>query len=164
MGTTVKLQNIIKSMLSSALKGNSYLKFAVLTGSLRIAKESIFTGLNNLYVDSISNDRFDEYFGFTDSEINKLLEDTGLTGSKTAIKELLGNKLNNLDKYKCSSYFLTVPKEFIRFLPGMEQTMAEAVALAQNALAGIAQNNAASMDRSSRIIAETNAYTSNIQH
>ena len=52
----------------------------------------------------------------------------------------------------------------IRFLPGMEQTMAEAVALAQNALAGIAQNNAASMDRSSRIIAETNAYTSNIQH
>lgn len=82
-----EITNIIKSMLSSALKGNSYLKFAVLTGCLRIAKESIFTGLNNLYVDSISNDRFDEYFGFTDSEINKLLEDTGLTGAKEVIKE-----------------------------------------------------------------------------
>ena len=52
----------------------------------------------------------------------------------------------------------------IDFLPGMEQTMAETIAMAQNALAGIAQNNAASMERSSRIIAETNAYTSNIQH
>lgn len=52
----------------------------------------------------------------------------------------------------------------IKFLPGMEQARAEGIAMAQNALSGIAQNQAASMDRSSRIIAETNAYTSNIQH
>lgn len=82
-----EITNVISVLLGTALKGNSYLKFAVLTGCLRIAKESIFTGLNNLYVDSISDDRFDEYFGFTDSEINKLLEDTGLTGSKEVIKE-----------------------------------------------------------------------------
>ncbi|MBQ7433327.1 MAG: AAA family ATPase [Lachnospiraceae bacterium] len=82
-----EMANIIRLMLSRALKGNSCLKFAVLTGCLRIAKESVFTGLNNLYVDSISDNRFDEYFGFTDSEIDKLLQDTNFTQSKTIMKE-----------------------------------------------------------------------------
>ncbi len=56
------------------MKTNNSLKFAVLTGCLRISKESVFTGLNNLKVLTISDERFDEYFGFTDKEVRKLLE------------------------------------------------------------------------------------------
>ncbi len=82
-----EIADVTGLLLGAALKTNSCLKFAVLTGCLRIAKESIFTGLNNLYVDSISDSRFDEYFGFTDSEIDRLLEDTGLTQAKDSIRE-----------------------------------------------------------------------------
>ena len=55
--------DIIRSMLSAVLKDNTYLKFAVMTGCLRVAKESIFTGLNNLYVDTISENKYNGYFG-----------------------------------------------------------------------------------------------------
>ena len=64
----------IRSLLGQALKTNDSLKFAVLTGCLRISKESIFTGLNNLRVLSIADTEFDEYFGFTDKEVRELLE------------------------------------------------------------------------------------------
>ena len=66
--------SLIRSFLGEALKTNSSLKFAVLTGCLRISKESIFTGLNNLKVLTITDERFDEYFGFTDKEVIELLE------------------------------------------------------------------------------------------
>ena len=66
--------SLIRSLLGEALKTNNSLKFAVLTGCLRISKESIFTGLNNLKVLSIADERFDEYFGFTDKEVRELLE------------------------------------------------------------------------------------------
>ena len=66
--------SLIRNFLGQALKTNSSLKFAVLTGCLRISKESIFTGLNNLKVLSIADERFDEYFGFTDREVRELLE------------------------------------------------------------------------------------------
>lgn len=65
--------SLIRSFLGEALKTNSSLKFAVLTGCLRISKESIFTGLNNLKVRSVTDVRFDEYFGFTDTEVKALL-------------------------------------------------------------------------------------------
>lgn len=65
---------LIRSLLEQALKTNNSLKFAVLTGCLRISKESIFTGLNNLKVLSIIDERFAEYFGFTDVEVKELLE------------------------------------------------------------------------------------------
>ena len=78
---------IIRAMYSSALKSNDCLFFAVLTGCLRVSKESIFTGLNNLKVHSISDDRFDEYFGFTDEEVKKLLADYGLESHYEEIKE-----------------------------------------------------------------------------
>ena len=66
--------SLIRNLLGEALKTNNSLKLAVLTGCLRISKESIFTGLNNLKVLTIADERFDEYFGFTDKEVRGLLE------------------------------------------------------------------------------------------
>ncbi len=66
--------SLIRSLLGEVLKTNNSLKLAVLTGCLRISKESIFTGLNNLKVLTIADERFDEYFGFTDKEVRELLE------------------------------------------------------------------------------------------
>ncbi len=66
--------SLVRNLLGQALKTNSSLKFAVLTGCLRISKESIFTGLNNLKVLSVTDERFDKYFGFTDKEVKELLE------------------------------------------------------------------------------------------
>ena len=70
--------DLIRSMFGAALKTNDSLFFAVLTGCLRVSKESIFTGLNNLMVHSISDLQFNEYFGFTDAEVRKMLADYGL--------------------------------------------------------------------------------------
>lgn len=64
---------LIRNLLEQALKTNDSLQFAVMTGCMRISKESIFTGLNNLKVLSITDDRFDEYFGFTDADVKKML-------------------------------------------------------------------------------------------
>jgi len=64
----------IRSLFESALKTNSSLEFSVITGCLRISKESIFTGLNNLNIISILNDRYAEYFGFSDNEVKELTE------------------------------------------------------------------------------------------
>ena len=70
-----RMIDLIRSMFGLALKTNDSLFFAVLTGCLRVSKESIFTGLNNLKVYSISNMQCDEYFGFTDDEVRKMLAD-----------------------------------------------------------------------------------------
>ena len=64
---------VIRGMMSTALKDNTSLKFAVITGCLRVAKESIFTGTNNFVSDTISNSGLDEYFGFTQGEVDRLL-------------------------------------------------------------------------------------------
>ena len=64
-----EMVNLIRSLLGNALKSNDSFYFAVLTGCLRISKESIFTGLNNLKVHTISDVQYDEYFGFTDSDV-----------------------------------------------------------------------------------------------
>ena len=82
-----EITSIMRLILSKALKDNSYLKFAVLTGCLRIAKESIFTGLNNLKINSIMDNEYDECFGFTDEEINQLLADTELMEYKGKIRQ-----------------------------------------------------------------------------
>ena len=70
--------DLIRAMFGAGLKTNDSLFFAVMTGCLRVSKESIFTGLNNLMVHSISDTSFDEYFGFTDAEVGKMLADYGL--------------------------------------------------------------------------------------
>ena len=93
---------IIRDLFSKALKGNTSLQFSVVTGCLRIAKESIFTGLNNPDIDSISDERggYDEYFGFTENEVDKLLECTGLSEKKQLIKEWYdGYHFGNIDVY-----------------------------------------------------------------
>lgn len=73
--------------IMQVIKDNKSLKMAVITGCLRIAKESIFTGTNNFVPDTISDTRLDEYFGFTQKEVEKLLEDTSLTSHAAEIKE-----------------------------------------------------------------------------
>ena len=70
-----EMTDFIRSLFESALKTNSSLEFAVLTGCLRISRESIFTGMNNLKIISILNEQYDEYFGFTDGEVHKICED-----------------------------------------------------------------------------------------
>ena len=65
---------LIRAMFGKALKTNNALKFAVLTGCLRVSKESIFTGLNNFKVLSVLDSRFDEQFGFTENEVVRLLK------------------------------------------------------------------------------------------
>lgn len=78
---------LIRNLFEQALKTNENLQFAVLTGCMRISKESIFTGLNNLRVLSIADVEFDEYFGFTDSEVKELLEYYDLSANYDAFKE-----------------------------------------------------------------------------
>ncbi|MCM1132206.1 MAG: ATP-binding protein [Ruminococcus flavefaciens] len=73
-----KMINLLRSAFESALKTNNFLEFAILTGCLRISKESIFTGLNNLKVYSVMNSEFAEYFGFTENEICRLAKEYGL--------------------------------------------------------------------------------------
>ena len=73
-----RMIDVIRAMFGAALKTNDSLFFAVLTGCLRVSKESIFTGLNNLTVHSISDVQFDEYFGFTDAEVRAMLHAYGL--------------------------------------------------------------------------------------
>ena len=82
-----EMVSLIRGLFGQALKTNEFLQFAVLTGCLRVSKESIFTGLNNFKVLSIADARFDEQFGFTDAEVKKLLEDYGLTSHFAETKE-----------------------------------------------------------------------------
>jgi len=92
--------SLIRSLLGEALKTNSSLKLAVLTGCLRISKESIFTGLNNLKVRSVTDVRFDEYFGFTDMEVKTLLQYYGYPDSYDVAKKWYdGYHFGNVDVY-----------------------------------------------------------------
>ena len=79
--------SLIRNMLGNVLKTNDSLYFAVLTGCLRISKESIFTGLNNLKIHTVSDTRYDEYFGFTDEDVDELLDFYGLTAYKDVIRK-----------------------------------------------------------------------------
>ena len=82
-----EMVSLIRNLLGNALKTNDSLYFAVLTGCLRISKESIFTGLNNLKVHTISDVRYDEYFGFTDSDVDELLNFYGLSSYKDVLRD-----------------------------------------------------------------------------
>ncbi|MCS6105063.1 AAA family ATPase [Clostridium botulinum] len=82
-----KMIAFLRSLFESALKTNSSLEFSVITGCLRISRESIFTGLNNLNIVSILNDRYAEHFGFTDDEVKKILKDYKLEEKYSVIKE-----------------------------------------------------------------------------
>ncbi len=87
MGYYQEMVSLIRALFSQTLKTNSNLYFAVITGCLRIAKESIFTGLNNFKVRTISDTDFAEYFGFTDKEVRDMLSYYGVEDSFDEIKE-----------------------------------------------------------------------------
>ena len=95
-----EMTSLIRGILGQALKTNDYLQFAVLTGCLRISKESIFTGLNNFKVLSIADARFDEQFGFTDSEVRDILEEYGVSDKLSEVKDWYdGYRFGKADVY-----------------------------------------------------------------
>ena len=95
-----EMVNLIRNLLGNALKTNDSLYFAVLTGCLRISKESIFTGLNNLKVHTISDVRYDEFFGFTSADVDELLRFYGLTDYKDVFRDWYdGYRFGNADVY-----------------------------------------------------------------
>ena len=91
---------LVKILFGNAFKTNDSLKFAVLTGCLRISKESIFTGLNNFKVYTVRDVRYKEYFGFTDAEVRQMLEYYGFSGQYDSVKEWYdGYMFGNLGIY-----------------------------------------------------------------
>ena len=95
-----EMLSLMRNVLGNALKTNDSLYFAVLTGCLRISKESIFTGLNNLKIHTISDLRYDEYFGFTNSDVDELLEFYGLSSYKGVIRDWYdGYRFGDTDVY-----------------------------------------------------------------
>lgn len=95
-----EMVSLIRNMFGNVLKTNPNLFFAVLTGCLRISKESIFTGLNNLKMLTLTDVRFDEYFGFTDTEVKDMLEYYGLSGHYAEVKEWYdGYRFGNVEVY-----------------------------------------------------------------
>ena len=111
-----EMVSLIRGLFGMALKTNDSLQFAVLTGCMRIPKESIFTGLNNFEVLSILNDQYDESFGFTDAEVKKILNDYNLKDHYLEVKEWYdGYHFGNIDIYcpwdviqYCKSLYLDV--------------------------------------------------------
>ena len=95
-----EMAHFIRGLLGEALKTNDSLAFAVLTGCLRVSKESIFTGLNNFKILSITDTRFDEQFGFTDTEVRTLLSDYQMEDRFAEVKEWYdGYRFGNADVY-----------------------------------------------------------------
>ena len=100
--------NLLRAVFDAALKTNSSLYFAVLTGCLRVSKESIFTGLNNPKVHSISDEGFDEYFGFTDDEVKHMLSDYGLEDHYELTREWY-------DGYRFGGQYVYCPWDVINY-------------------------------------------------
>ena len=95
-----EMVNLIRNLLGNALKTNDNLYFAVLTGCLRISKESIFTGLNNPKVHTISDLRYDEYFGFTNADVDEILKFYGLSSYKDVLRDWYdGYRFGDTDIY-----------------------------------------------------------------
>ena len=82
-----KMLDVIRGIMSSALKTNDYLRLGVVTGCLKIAKESIFTGVNNFASYTVLDDRFSRYFGFTQTEVDELLNAAGLEEKREVFRE-----------------------------------------------------------------------------
>lgn len=94
-----EMLDVMKGILQ-VFKDNIFLKYAVMTGCLRIAKESIFTGTNNFVSDTISDTRLNEYFGFTQEEVDRLLDDTGLQSFEEELREWYdGYHFGDVDVY-----------------------------------------------------------------
>ena len=95
-----EMLEVIKGLMSTALKDNDALRFAVITGCLRIAKESIFTGTNNFVSDTISSSHLNEYFGFTQADVDQILKDANCLEHAADIKNWYdGYHFGDLDVY-----------------------------------------------------------------
>ena len=86
-GYYAQMMEIVKTMMSTSLKDNLSLRFAVITGCLKIAKESVFTGTNNFVSDTITDSKLNEYFGFTQEEVAQILSDADAVEKRDCIKE-----------------------------------------------------------------------------
>lgn len=99
-GYYMEMLDVIKTIMSTALKDNPSLKFAVITGCLKITKESIFTGTNNFVSDSISSNRLNEYFGFTEADVTRILQAADLSEHMEAVKKWYdGYRFGGLEVY-----------------------------------------------------------------
>ena len=95
-----EMLEVMKAMLSTALKDNEALKFAVVTGCLKIAKESVFTETNNFVSDTISSERYNEYYGFTQKDVDQILQDAQIEEKASDIKEWYdGYRFGEFDVY-----------------------------------------------------------------
>lgn len=113
-GYYAEMLEVIKTMLSTSLKDNASLRFAVVTGCLKIAKESIFTGTNNFVSDTITSSRFNEYFGFTQREVDKILQDANACEHAAQIKEWY-------DGYHFGDYDIYCPWDVMNYLRDLQQ-------------------------------------------
>ena len=109
-----QMLEVIKTMMSTALKDNSCLRFAVITGCLKIAKESIFTGTNNLVSDAIGTSGLNEYFGFTQKDVDRLLEDAGANSQAENIKVWY-------DGYRFGNFEVYCPWDVMNYLRDFQQ-------------------------------------------
>lgn len=109
-----QMLEVIKTMMSTALKDNSCLRFAVITGCLKIAKESIFTGTNNLVSDTIGTSGLNEYFGFTQKDVDRLLEDGGANSQAENIKAWY-------DGYRFGNFEVYCPWDVMNYLRDFQQ-------------------------------------------
>ena len=100
--------------MSTALKDNTTLRFAVITGCLKIAKESIFTGTNNFVPDNITDSRFNEYFGFTQEEVDQILTDANVSGKAEEVKR-------GYDGYHFGRFDVYCPWDVMNYMRDLQQ-------------------------------------------
>ena len=109
-----KMLDVIKGIMSTALKDNAFLQFAVITGCLRIAKESIFTGTNNFASYSVLDEDFSDYFGFSSDEVDAILEAADRTDKADIIKEWY-------DGYIFGNSYVYCPWDVINYLSALKK-------------------------------------------
>lgn len=107
--------------MSTALKDNTTLRFAVITGCLKIAKESIFTGTNNFVPDNITDSRFNEYFGFTQEEVDQILTDANVSGKAEEVKRWY-------DGYHFGRFDVYCPWDVMNYMRDLQQNPEAALA------------------------------------
>lgn len=122
---------LIRNLFSNALKTNEFLQFAVLTGCLRVSKDSIFTGLNNLKVHTITDVRYDQYFGFTEEEVSEMLAFYGLESYQDIIRDWY-------DGYRFGKVSLYCPWDVLNYC---DELLADEEAEPENYWANTSEND-----------------------
>lgn len=122
---------LIRNLFSNALKTNDFLQFAVLTGCLRVSKDSIFTGLNNLKVHTITDVRYDQYFGFTEEEVSEMLAFYGLESYQDIIRDWY-------DGYRFGKVSLYCPWDVLNYC---DELLADEEAEPENYWANTSEND-----------------------